>query len=122
MHANDDRYDVIIVGAGPTGLACAIEAEKRNLRYLVIEKGCLVNSLQHFPVNMTFFTTPELLEIGGMPFISSFEKPTRFEALRYYRRVAQAHYLNIHLYEAVQRVEGTNGLFLVRTQTTSGEN
>jgi thioredoxin reductase (NADPH) len=122
MHANNGRYDVIIVGAGPTGLACAIEAEKKNLNYLVIEKGCLVNSLQHFPVNMTFFTTPELLEIGGMPFISSYEKPTRFEALRYYRRVAQAHYLNIHLYEAVQRVEGTDGLFLVQAQTNSGEN
>jgi thioredoxin reductase (NADPH) len=121
MKTDKSRYDVIMVGAGPTGLACAIEAEKKNLKYLVIEKGCLVNTLQHFPVNMTFFTTPELLEIGGMPFISSYEKPTRFEALRYYRRVAQAFYLNIHLYETVLHVEGTDGLFLVKTKTISGE-
>jgi thioredoxin reductase (NADPH) len=121
MLASQPIYDVLIVGAGPTGLACAIEAEKRNLNYLVIEKGCLVNTLQHFPVNMTFFTTPELLEIGGMPFISSYDKPTRLEALRYYRRVAQAFYLRLHLYETVLRVEGTDGLFLVHTEKTFGE-
>ena len=80
--------DVIIIGAGPTGLACAIEAEQSGLDYLVIEKGCIVNSIQNFPLQMIFFTTPELLEIGGMPFVSPYQKPTRMEALKYYRRVA----------------------------------
>ena len=78
---NSVPRDVVIIGAGPTGLACGIEAEKNNLDYLIIEKGCVVNSIQNFPVQMTFFTTPELLEIGNLPFVSSYDKPTRLEAL-----------------------------------------
>jgi bacillithiol disulfide reductase len=113
--------DVVIIGAGPTGLACAIEAEKSGLDYLVIEKGCIVNSIQHYPIQMTFFTTPELLEIGGLPFVSGREKPTRIEALKYYRRVADTYRLRIHLYETVLSVEGRDGDFLVKTQTKDME-
>jgi thioredoxin reductase (NADPH) len=80
-------YDVIIIGAGPIGLSCGIEAEKRKLRYLIIEKGCLVNSIYNYPINMTFFSTSDRLEIGGIPFVSHGDKPTRREALEYYRRV-----------------------------------
>jgi thioredoxin reductase len=83
----DDMLDVVIIGAGPIGLACGIEAEKKQLSYRIIEKGCLVNSLYHFPVNMTFFSTSQRLEIGNVPFISHGDKPTRGEALEYYRRV-----------------------------------
>ena len=81
-------FDLLIVGAGPAGLAAAIAAKRHGLTHLVLEKGALVNSLVHYPVDMVFFTTPELLEIGGLPFVSPYEKPTRHEALRYYRRVA----------------------------------
>ena len=91
--------DVIIIGAGPTGLACAIEAEQSGLDYLVIEKGCIVNSIQNFPLQMIFFTTPELLEIGGMPFVSPYQKPTRMEALKYYRRVAAVSYTHLRAHE-----------------------
>ena len=94
---DSDFKDVIIIGAGPTGLACAIEAEKNHLNCVVIEKGCIVNSIQNFPVQMTFFTTPELLEIGGLPFVSSYEKPTRLEALKYYRRTADTYHLKLRL-------------------------
>ncbi len=116
-----DLHDVLIIGAGPTGLACAIEAEKRKLNYLVVEKGCIVNSIQNFPVQMTFFTTPELLEIGGLPFVSSYEKPTRLEALKYYRRAADTYHLKLRLYETVLAVEGSDGFFLVKTQTRPGD-
>src|SRR5258706_12133133 len=92
-------FPVIIIGGGPIGLACAIEAQKAGLQYLVIEKGCLVNSLYNYPVNMTFFSTSERLEIGGVPFVSNNAKPTRPEALEYYRRVAAAFDINIHLFE-----------------------
>ncbi len=92
-------YDVLIVGAGPAGLAAAIAAASARLKYLVLEKGSLVNSIFHFPKNMVFFTTPELLEIGGLPFTTPFEKPTRAEALRYYRRVVGAYNLSIALGE-----------------------
>ena len=109
--------DVIIIGAGPTGLACAIEAEQGSLDYLVIEKGCIVNSIQNFPLQMTFFTTPELLEIGGMPFVSPYQKPTRMEALKYYRRVADTYQIKMNLYETVVSVKGKDGSFRVRTQT-----
>lgn len=110
-------HDLIIIGAGPTGLACAIEAERRGLDYLVIEKGCIVNSIKNFPLQMTFFTTPELLEIGGLPFVTPYQKPTRLEALKYYRRVADTYRLKLHLYETVLGVEGRDDNFQVRTET-----
>ena len=113
--------DVIIVGAGPSGLACAIEAEKSGLDYLVIEKGCIVNSIQHYPVQMTFFTTPELLEIGGLPFVSGWEKPTRVEGLKYYRRVADTYRLKIILYETVTSVSQALNGYLFRTHTRAGK-
>ncbi|MCB0707028.1 MAG: YpdA family putative bacillithiol disulfide reductase [Saprospiraceae bacterium] len=93
--------DIIIIGGGPAGINCAIEAQKQGLRYLILEKGVLVNSLYHFPTNMTFFSTSKKLEIGDVPFISHNEKPTRSEALEYYRRVVESFELQIHLYEAV---------------------
>ena len=94
-------YSIIIIGGGPIGLACALEARKAGLTYLIIEKGCLVNSLYNYPVNMTFFSTSERLEIGDVPFVSNNAKPTRAEALEYYRRVTVSHHINIHLYEKV---------------------
>ena len=109
--------DLIIIGAGPTGLACAIEAETRGLDYLVIDKGCIVNSIKNFPLQMTFFTTPELLEIGGLPFVTPYQKPTRLEALKYYRRVADTYRLKLHLYETVLGVDGRDGDFQLRTET-----
>ena len=93
--------NVIIIGAGPIGMACGIEAEKRGLRYLIIDKGCLVNSIYNYPLNMTFFSTSDKLEIGDVPFISHGSKPNRFEALEYYRRVAASWKLNCNLYEKV---------------------
>jgi thioredoxin reductase (NADPH) len=98
-------YDIIIIGAGPIGLACGIEAKKSGLSYLIIEKGCLVNSLYNYPLNMTFFSTSERLEIGAVPFISHGAKPNRVEALEYFRRVATTWELNIKLYEKVVSVE-----------------
>jgi len=96
-----NHYTIIIIGGGPIGLACALEAEKANLDYLILEKGCLVNSLYNYPANMTFFSTSERLEIGGIPFVSNNAKPTRPEALEYYRRVALSNQVNIHLFETV---------------------
>lgn len=96
--------DLIIIGAGPIGLACGIEAQKAGLDYLILEKGCLVNSIYHYPHNMTFFSTSERLEIGGVPFISNNPKPTRPEALEYYRRVCTSWKLNVKLYEEVTKV------------------
>lgn len=93
--------DVIIIGAGPIGLACGIAAQKKQLDYLILDKGTLVNSLYHYPLNMTFFSTSDRLEIGDVPFISQNPKPTRAEALEYYRRVTQHHQLHTHLYEEV---------------------
>jgi len=100
-----DHYTIIIIGGGPIGLACALEAQKAKLDYLVLEKGALVNSLYNYPVNMTFFSTSERLEIGGIPFVSNNPKPTRPEALEYYRRVALSHHVNIHLFEKVLEVK-----------------
>ena len=97
--------DIVIIGAGPIGLACGIEAKKNNLSYEIIEKGCLVNSLYNYPKNMTFFSTSELLEIGGVPFVSHNPKPTRSEALEYYRRVTMNWNLKVNLYEKVEGVE-----------------
>jgi thioredoxin reductase (NADPH) len=97
-------FDVIIVGAGPIGLACGIEAKKAGLTYLIIEKGCLVNSLYHYPLNMTFFSTSERLEIGNVPFISHGPKPNRGESLEYYRRVCSSWDLHLKLYEKVEAI------------------
>ncbi len=107
--------DVIIIGGGPIGLACALEAKKAGLSYMILERGTLVNSLYNYPSNMTFFSTSERLEIGGVPFVSNNPKPTRPEALEYYRRVAAAGELNIKLFEEVLKVEKGNGLFTVIT-------
>jgi thioredoxin reductase (NADPH) len=112
-------YDVIVVGAGPTGLACAIELRKRNVRAMILDKGCLTNSLYNYPTHMTFFTTPELLEIGDIPMTSLNEKPTRTEALKYYRRVADHYKLDIHQYELVESITGEDGEFAVKTSITS---
>jgi thioredoxin reductase (NADPH) len=109
-------YDVICVGAGPTGLACAVEAKRAGLRPLVIDKGVLCNSIYHYPVNMVFFTTPELLEIGDLPFVSAAEKPNRVEALKYYRKCVEHYDLELRLGEMVTRVDGADGDFRVHTR------
>lgn len=108
--------DLIIIGSGPIGLACALAANKNGLDYLILEKGCLVNSLYHYPVNMTFFSTSERLEIGGIPFVCNNPKPTRNEALEYYRRVAVSASLKIKLFEEVLSVNPiTEKLFHIKT-------
>lgn len=107
--------DVIIVGAGPIGLACGIEARKLGLDALILEKGMLVNSIYNYPQNMTFFSTSDRLEVGDVPFISHNPKPTRAEALEYYRRVTQNWKLDIHLYEGVERVQKNTTVFNVKT-------
>lgn len=106
---------VIIIGAGPIGLATGIQLQKKNIPFLIIERGCLVNSLYHYPTNMTFFSTSDKLEIGDIPFISHGFKPTRSEALEYYRRAAEHYKLPINLYESVVSVEGEDGNFVVKT-------
>ena len=108
-------FDVLVIGAGPTGLACAIDAQNAGLRVVLVDKGCLCNSLFHYPAHMTFFTTPELLEIGNMPFSSPNQKPTRSEALEYYRKVADHYRLNVQQYHRVDRVSGSDGDFTVHT-------
>lgn len=113
-------YDIICIGAGPTGLACAMEAKQAGMRALVIDKGCLCNSIFNYPVNMVFFTTPELLEIGDLPMVSNGDKPTRLEALKYYRKGAEHYALELRLYEKVLRVGGHDGAFIVDTRTMSG--
>ncbi len=115
-----DTFDLICIGAGPTGLACAIEAKRAGLRPLVIDKGCLCNSLYHYPVNMVFFTTPELLEIGDLPLTSPSEKPTRAEALKYYRKCAEHYALELRLGRRVEKVEGSDGRFRVHTRDEQG--
>ena len=110
---------VIIIGSGPIGLATAIELKKRGVHAKIIEKGCIVNSLYNYPVNMTFFSTSERLEIGNIPFISHGPKPTRKEALEYYRRVAEHYELDINLYEKVEDVNGSDGNFEVITEKDS---
>lgn len=108
-------YDIIIIGGGPIGLACGLEAEKAGLNYVILERGTLVNSLYNYPANMTFFSTSERLEIGGVPFVSNNAKPTRSEALEYYRRVAASAKLKIKLFEEVLDVKKSESDFLVET-------
>jgi thioredoxin reductase (NADPH) len=110
-----ETYDVLIIGAGPIGLACGIEAKKAGLRYTIIEKGCLVNSIYHYPLNMTFFSTSERLEIGDVPFISHGPKPNRVEALEYYRRVCDSWKLDLNLYERVDQISPGANLHHVQT-------
>ena len=114
------KQDIIVVGGGPTGLACAIEAKRQNLSCVVLEKGCVVNSIYHYPVNMVFFTTPELLEIGDIPMVSVRDKPTRIEALKYYRLVMRHFDLDVRQYEEVCHVEGGDGAFTVQTKRRDG--
>ena len=110
-----ELYDVIIIGGGPIGLACGLEAKKSNLSYCILEKGALVNSIYNYPANMTFFSTSERLEIGGIPFVSNNAKPSRNEALEYYRRVAVSSNLNIHLFEKVIEVKKNERAFSIKT-------
>jgi len=110
-----EHFDVAIAGTGPTGLACGIELQKRGLKPVLFDKGCVVNSIYHYPINLVFFTTPELLEIGDIPMTSLNEKPGRTEALKYYRRVADLYKLNIHQYERVLGFDGEDNAFTVRT-------
>lgn len=110
-----EQYDMVIIGAGPIGMACGIEAQKAGLSYLIIDKGCLVNSIYNYPKGMTFFSTSEKLEIGEVPFISHQVKPNRFEALEYYRRVASTWQLNINLYEKVNAVEKSKSTFKIES-------
>lgn len=114
-----EHYTLIIVGGGPIGLACALAAQKAGLDYLVLEKGCLTNSLFNYPLNMTFFSTSERLEIGGVPFVSNNVKPTRPEALEYYRRVALSNHLRIHLQEEVKDIAEEGGQYQVHTSRGS---
>jgi thioredoxin reductase (NADPH) len=112
---------VLVIGAGPTGLACGIEAKRAGYSVANIDKGCLVNSLFHYPANMTFFTTPELLEIGDIPFPSANQKPTRHEALEYYRKVSEHYQLDVRQYERVEEVQGSDGDFHVTTKNLHGK-
>ncbi len=112
-------YDVVIIGSGPIGLSCGIEAKAAGLSYLIIDKGCLVNSLFNYPLNMSFFSTSEKLEIGNVPFMSVNTKPNRAEALEYYRRVAALYNLNIHLFETVLVINPAGGKFQVNTSKTN---
>ena len=108
--------DLIIIGAGPIGLSCGIEAKKNNLDYLIIDKGMLVNSIFNYPTNTTFFSTSDKLEIGGIPFVSHNVKPTRTEALEYYRRVAESWELKLSLYNEVSEIKNDNGDFSITTK------
>jgi len=115
-----EEYDVLIIGAGPIGMACGIEAKQAGLSYVIVEKGALVNSLYNYPVFMTFFSTSQKLEIGGVPFVSINPKPNRNEAVEYYRRVAEKFELNIHLFEQVKDLaKADDGSFTVNTAKRS---
>lgn len=109
------QYDLVIIGGGPIGMNCGIEAKKAGLDYVILEKGVLVNSVYHFPTNMTFFSTSQLLEIGEVPFIAHADKPTRKEALEYFRRVQDSWDLNMHFYTEVQSMEATEGSYAIET-------
>ena len=112
--------DLLIVGAGPSGLATAIAAKQHGLDYVVVEKGVLVNSIFNFPQHMVFFTTPELLEIGRLPLVTPYDKPTRLEALRYYRRVVDTYDLQIAFHEDVTTIEQEGDFFIVTTTDGRG--
>jgi thioredoxin reductase (NADPH) len=116
-----NSYDIICVGAGPTGLACAIEAKFEGLTALVVDKGCLCNSLFHYPTNMNFFTTPERMEIGDLPMTIADLKPTRAEALKYYRRAVEHFEIEVHQYEKVDRIAGHDNAFTVHTTDRLGQ-
>jgi thioredoxin reductase (NADPH) len=109
------NFDVLVIGAGPTGMASAIEAQRAGFSVVLVDKGCLVNSLFHYPANLVFFTTPELLEIGDIPFTTVNQKPNRPEALEYYRNVAQHYRLDVRQYQRVDSISGADGAFRVRT-------
>ena len=109
------NYDVIIVGAGPAGLSAAIEAKRAKLRYVILEKGNVVNSICRFPTEMVFFSTPDLLEIGGIPFVASDFRPTRVEAMNYYQRVVSHYGLSVHSYESVQSIQKNETHFVVQS-------
>src|ERR1039458_7094672 len=115
-----ESFDVLVIGAGPTGMACAIEAQRAGFRSVLIDKGCLCNSLFHYPSHMTFFTTSELLEIGDIPFPSVNAKPSRNEALEYYRKVAMFYNLDIRQYQRVEHVSGSDLNFTIRTTDAFG--
>jgi thioredoxin reductase (NADPH) len=111
--------DILIIGGGPIGIACGLKAQKAGLSFVIIEKGCLVNSLYNYPATMTFFSTSEKLEIGGIPFVTISNKPTRAEALEYYRRVATSNNLPINLFEEVTAIESNNGTYTLTTNKAS---
>src|SRR6201996_3956786 len=111
--------DILIIGGGPIGLACALAAQEAGLSFLIVEKGCLVNSLYNYPSTMTFFSTSELLEIGGVPFVTISNKPTRSEALEYYRRVAFSNHLKVNLFEEVLSVSKADGHYHITTSKGS---
>jgi thioredoxin reductase (NADPH) len=113
-------YDLVIVGAGPAGLAASIAAQGHKLRHVVLEKGVVVNTIMHFPLQMVFFTTPELLEIGNLPFVTPYEKPTRSEALRYYRRVVDTFRLPIEMGQTVTSIVREGDGFAIATSTADG--
>ena len=114
------EFNVVVAGAGPTGLACGIELKLRGLQAVLVEKGCVVNSLYNYPTNLVFFTTPELMEIGDIPMTAFGEKPTRTEALKYYRRVADLYELDIRQYETVEGISGSDGAFVTRSRDRAG--
>src|SRR6202007_408155 len=115
-----DVVDLLVIGAGPTGLACAIEAQRAGFTARLVDKGCLCNSLFHYPSNMTFFTTPELLEIGDIPFSSPNQKPTRHEALEYYRKVSEHYQLDVRQSDRVEKIAGSANTSVVHTTSLHG--
>ena len=117
----ENKYDILIIGGGPIGLACGIEAKKAGLSYIILEKGCLVNSLYNYPANMTFFSTSDKLEIGNVPFVSNNIKPTRSEALEYYRRVAEHFNLNLGLFEEVKNIRKEGIIYSVESSKSHYE-
>lgn len=117
----NESCDVLVIGAGPTGMACAIECQRAGATTMLVEKGCVVNSIYHYPANMVFFTTPEKLVIGDIPFTTAHEKPTRLEALEYYRNVTEHYRLPLRQYEKVTKVvQGQNGGFAMSSVNSYG--